>query len=418
MRKTRSFSFRRVCRVTLASGGFALVSLAPDALLAAIGESVERAGQQVAARAKPIPAIILAQASDLAESDTPDPTGVMTTIQDWLSRANRDYQGIIVKELSEPSSGQTPEDAIARKLDEQQAEEARKTAEERAAADRAAEAADAQRLEEDRQRAAETRRLADEAKQKADEIAKALSEAQPEPDPEAEAAANAASDAARAERQRREAEKLAEESRRQQEAEQDRERARAEEEERRAAEARRVAEAQSAEEDRRAEEERRTAAAARRAEEERRSAEAEAETEAADARHSRRTVRLRTEPIRSRGTDERSRNEDRFAEADTSEDFVERRTRGARVYADRRVKRRAAGRHVPARCRNAGRWIKPPARYTVKRGDSLWRISKRFYHKGHRWRRIYRANRRIIANPHLIYPCQRVFVPKWRGRRR
>jgi nucleoid-associated protein YgaU len=50
----------------------------------------------------------------------------------------------------------------------------------------------------------------------------------------------------------------------------------------------------------------------------------------------------------------------------------------------------------------------------VRPGDSLWRISKRYYCAGWLYHRIFRANRSIIDDPDLIYPWQRLVVP---GRR-
>lgn len=64
-----------------------------------------------------------------------------------------------------------------------------------------------------------------------------------------------------------------------------------------------------------------------------------------------------------------------------------------------------------SRCRDAGRDVDPPAYYTVKAGDNLWDISRRHYEKGHRYTRIVRANRGKIADPDLIFPCQRFFLP-------
>jgi nucleoid-associated protein YgaU len=65
-------------------------------------------------------------------------------------------------------------------------------------------------------------------------------------------------------------------------------------------------------------------------------------------------------------------------------------------------------------CRYAGRRITPPARYTVARGDSLWRISEKHYNRGSKYRRIYRANRSLINVPDLIYPCQRFKITRRR----
>lgn len=49
--------------------------------------------------------------------------------------------------------------------------------------------------------------------------------------------------------------------------------------------------------------------------------------------------------------------------------------------------------------------------YTVKRGDCLWNIAKRFYGNGARYTTIYNANRSKIRNPNLIYPGQVLWIP-------
>lgn len=69
------------------------------------------------------------------------------------------------------------------------------------------------------------------------------------------------------------------------------------------------------------------------------------------------------------------------------------------------------------RCwRKAGRRIRPPGTYTVASGDSLWRISQRHYRWGYLYPVIRRANPGRIADPDLIYPCQRLFLPRVRRR--
>lgn len=49
--------------------------------------------------------------------------------------------------------------------------------------------------------------------------------------------------------------------------------------------------------------------------------------------------------------------------------------------------------------------------YTVKRGDCLWNIAKRFYGNGAKYTIIYNANRSKIRNPNLIYPGQVLWIP-------
>ena len=57
----------------------------------------------------------------------------------------------------------------------------------------------------------------------------------------------------------------------------------------------------------------------------------------------------------------------------------------------------------------------PPApsgqNYTVKQGDCLWNIAKRFYGNGSLYTKIYNANRNKIKNPNLIYPNQVFWIP-------
>lgn len=49
--------------------------------------------------------------------------------------------------------------------------------------------------------------------------------------------------------------------------------------------------------------------------------------------------------------------------------------------------------------------------YTVKRGDCLWNIAKKFYGNGAKYTKIYDANTNKIANPNLIYPGQVFVIP-------
>jgi hypothetical protein len=57
-----------------------------------------------------------------------------------------------------------------------------------------------------------------------------------------------------------------------------------------------------------------------------------------------------------------------------------------------------------------------PDRYTVKRGDTLWRISGLFLKSPWRWPELWGMNRDQIRNPHLIYPGQTLYLIKRDGR--
>lgn len=53
-----------------------------------------------------------------------------------------------------------------------------------------------------------------------------------------------------------------------------------------------------------------------------------------------------------------------------------------------------------------------PKTYTVKSGDCLWNIAKKFYGSGGRYTEIYNANKGVIGgNPNLIYPGQVLTIP-------
>ncbi len=53
--------------------------------------------------------------------------------------------------------------------------------------------------------------------------------------------------------------------------------------------------------------------------------------------------------------------------------------------------------------------------YTVEAGDSLWKISEKFYGDGSQWRRIYEANKAEIKDPDVIHPGQTFTIPATKG---
>lgn len=71
----------------------------------------------------------------------------------------------------------------------------------------------------------------------------------------------------------------------------------------------------------------------------------------------------------------------------------------------------------PAKAKEPERPGKPPAAakkktYTVKSGDCLWNIAKKFYGKGSDYTKIYNANKATIGkNPNLIYAGQVLTIP-------
>jgi len=52
-----------------------------------------------------------------------------------------------------------------------------------------------------------------------------------------------------------------------------------------------------------------------------------------------------------------------------------------------------------------------PRTYTVKAGDCLWNIAKKYYGNGAQYTKIYEANKDKIKNPNLIYVGQVFVIP-------
>lgn len=56
-----------------------------------------------------------------------------------------------------------------------------------------------------------------------------------------------------------------------------------------------------------------------------------------------------------------------------------------------------------------------PERYTVQRGDTLWGIAGLYLSRPWRWPALWGMNLPAIANPHLIYPGQTLYLDKQNG---
>ena len=49
--------------------------------------------------------------------------------------------------------------------------------------------------------------------------------------------------------------------------------------------------------------------------------------------------------------------------------------------------------------------------YTVVKGDSLWKIARKYLGKGARYTEIFELNKDKISNPNYIYPSQVLVMP-------
>jgi nucleoid-associated protein YgaU len=50
--------------------------------------------------------------------------------------------------------------------------------------------------------------------------------------------------------------------------------------------------------------------------------------------------------------------------------------------------------------------------YVVQGGDSLSKISKKFYGDANSWKRIFEANKDVVKNPDLIQPGWKLRIPE------
>jgi len=49
--------------------------------------------------------------------------------------------------------------------------------------------------------------------------------------------------------------------------------------------------------------------------------------------------------------------------------------------------------------------------YTIKKGDTLWKIAEHELGKGHRWKYIYELNRDVIKNPNRLRAGRKILIP-------
>jgi nucleoid-associated protein YgaU len=159
-------------------------------------------------------------------------------------------------------------------------------------------------------------------------------------------------------------------------------------------EAKRAADAKAAEETKRA-------AEAKAAEEAQRAAEAEAAQEAKRVAEAKATQEAkRVAETRRVAEAEAAQEAKRVAEAKAADE--------AKRAADAKAAAPAAEpgkRPARADCGNAGVKVAGAGWYVVQHGDSLWSIA-RFSTSGRTYWRVLAANRRTIANPARIWPCQ------------
>ncbi|PID64854.1 MAG: peptidoglycan-binding protein LysM [Gammaproteobacteria bacterium] len=50
--------------------------------------------------------------------------------------------------------------------------------------------------------------------------------------------------------------------------------------------------------------------------------------------------------------------------------------------------------------------------YEIEKGDSLWKIAEKAYGNGSKYTDIFAANKEVIKDPDLIYPGQKIRIPK------
>lgn len=79
-----------------------------------------------------------------------------------------------------------------------------------------------------------------------------------------------------------------------------------------------------------------------------------------------------------------------------------------KVTVNKTTKKAAVKKQSAARVNNKS----APKTYTVKKGDCLWNIAKKYYGDGSKYTKIYNANKKVIGSNHnLIYAGQILTIP-------
>lgn len=50
--------------------------------------------------------------------------------------------------------------------------------------------------------------------------------------------------------------------------------------------------------------------------------------------------------------------------------------------------------------------------YEIEKGDTLWKVAEKFYGNGSQYTKIFEENKEVIKDPDLIYPGQKIRIPK------
>lgn len=85
---------------------------------------------------------------------------------------------------------------------------------------------------------------------------------------------------------------------------------------------------------------------------------------------------------------------------------------GTAVYNIKKGKKKKKGNGKKRAVSSKKRKEQSKGTYVVKKGDCLWNIAKKFYGEGKLYTKIYNANKDKIKNPNLIYPGQKLVIPK------